>query len=309
MSQQVSGVSSHGLTGDIPVAAAPQLRQRSRRTVWLFVLPALLFQLVWGWYPVVVAFLISFTDAQPLLPSTFTGIDSYVRVWNDPLTAQSFRVSFLYAGLSIALTFVIPIIVAIFLMEMPKRAMRWMMLLWFLPISSVASTILWKYLYDTQYGLLQYIATSVLHLPQQLFLQDANQVLFWLIFPGLLLFGPGLIYMAALQSIPTSYYEAAEVEGAGLWRKIWTITLPRLRPMISMLLTFGIISSLQEFTWPQIMTGGGPEGASRTVVMYLYSYIQFQRFSDATALSIYLFLVILAIVIIFRILVKEDPDA
>lgn len=309
MLKQVIGVSSRGSTTVSQTTTMHTHKRRSRLTVWLFLLPALLFQLIWGWYPVVVAFLISFTDAQPLLPSTFTGLESYIRVWNDPLTAQSFRVSFLYTGMNLALTFIIPIIVAIFLMEMPPWAMRWMMLLWFLPISSVASTILWKYLYDTQYGLFEYVATHVFHLTPQAFLNDTNQVLFWLIFPGILLFGPGLIYMSVLQSVPRSYYEAAEVEGAGIWRKIWTITLPRLRPIIAMLLTFGIISSLQEFTWPQIMTAGGPEGASRTVVMYLYSYIQFQHFSDATALSIYLFLIIMTIVIAFRFIVKEDPDA
>jgi multiple sugar transport system permease protein len=206
------------------------------------------------------------------------------------------------------LTFLIPIIIAILLMEMPPRVMRWMMLLWFLPLSPIASTILWKYLYNTQYGLFQNIATG-LGLPPQPFLSDPNQVLFWLIFPGLLLFGPGLIYMASLQGIPTSYYEAAEVEGAGFWRKIWTISFPRLRPVISIMLTFGIIATLQEFNWPQIMTGGQPLGASRTVVMYLYSYIRSQRYADATALSIYLFIVIMLIVVLFRWFYKEDPDA
>jgi multiple sugar transport system permease protein len=183
------------------------------------------------------------------------------------------------------------------------------MLLWFLPLSSIASTILWRYVYDNQIGVFEYIATSILHLPHQLFLDDPNQVLFWLVFPGILLFGPGLFYMASLQSIPSSYYEAAEVEGAGFWRKIWTISLPRLRPVISVLLTYAIIASLQEFNMPYILTGGEPEGASRTVVMYLYSYIQNLRYSDATALAIYLFAAIMTVVIIFRVFFKEDPDA
>src|SRR5690606_10530071 len=113
-------------------------------------------------------------------------------------------------------------------MEMPRRHMRWMMLLWFLPLSGIASTILWRYLYNAQYGLFQYIATDIFGMDPQPFLNSGDQVIFWLIFPGLLLFGPGLIYMAGLQGIPQSYYEAAEAEGASCWRKIWTITLPRL---------------------------------------------------------------------------------
>ncbi len=290
-------------------AVAPrELSRRSRLERWLFLIPAFLFQLIWGWYPLIVAFVLSFTNARVRGPITFTGLQSYQRMWNDPLVAQAFRVTFTYAGLSIVLTFIIPIIVAILLMEMPPRRLRWMMLLWFLPLSGIANTILWRYFYNAQYGLVQFLVTS-LGFPPQRFLNDPDQVLFWLIFPGILLFGPGLIYMAALQSIPASYYEAAEIEGAGFWRKIWTISLPRLRPVISMLLTFAIIGSLQEFYWPQIMTNGDPGGASRTVVMYMYSLWQNLRFADSTALAIMLFAVIMAITIVYRTLFKDDPDA
>lgn len=309
MSSQVTSATANEDVTSIQGATGHTLRRRNRIEIWLFIIPAFLFQLVWGWYPFIVTFFLSLTDDQPILPSSYTGLASYFRVWNDPLVAMSFRVTFLYAGMTIALTFITPIIVAIFLMEMPPRVMRWMMILWFLPISSLASTILWKYVYNVQYGMFQYIATDVLHLPTQQFLNDPNQVIFWLVFPGFLLFGPGLIYMATLQGIPTSYYEAAEVEGAGFWRKIWTISFPRLRPVISVLLTFGIIASMQEFNWPQFLTQGEPLGASRTVVMYLYSYIQNQRYSDATALSVFLFLVLMVIIVLFRTLFKEDPDA
>jgi multiple sugar transport system permease protein len=137
-------------------------------------------------------------------------------------------------------------------------------------------------------------------------------ILFWLIFPGLLFFGPGLLYMAALQSIPQSYYEAAEIEGASFARKIWTISLPRLRPVIAMMLTFAIIGTLQEFSWPQIMTGseGQPGGAARMVVMYIYQPLlaDARRTGDATALAVLLFLVIMVITIVYRTLFKEDPD-
>ncbi len=286
-----------------------RVTRRSRLEKWLFLLPAVLFQTFWGWYPLVVAFLLSFTDARPRGPISWTGLDSYQRMFNDPLTWQAFQVTFIYAILSIVLTFMIPIFVAILLMEMPRRHMRWMMLLWFLPLSGIASTILWRYLYNAQYGLFQYIATEVLGMAPQPFLNSSDQVIFWLIFPGILLFGPGLIYMAGLQGIPQSYYEAAEVEGASFWRKIWTITLPRLRPIIAMTLTFAIIGTLQIFDWPQIMTGGQPGGASRTVVMYLYTLLNNLRYADGTALAIMLFAVIFTLTIIYRTLFREDPDA
>lgn len=289
-----------------------RLRRRSRIEIALFLIPAFLFQLTWGWYPFVITFIVSLTDAQPILPSKFTGLDSYIRVWKDPLTAEAFRTTFIYAGLMIGLTFCLPLLIAIFLMELKPRLMRWMMILWFLPISVISNTILWRYVFNTQYGLLQFIATQILHLPQQQFLNDPNQVLFWLVFPFIVAVGPGvagLAYMAALQGIPHSYYEAAEIEGASFWRKIWTISIPRLRPVIMVMLIYGIIIYMNDFSWPQIMTGGEPEGASRTVMLYLYSFIQNQRYSDAAALSVYLFIVVLVVIILLRTFFKEDPDA
>lgn len=292
-----------------PTAAAPRLSRRRRMEGHLFAVPAFLFQLSWGWYPLLMAFVISFTNARFRGPVEFTGLESYLRMWNDPLVAQSFRVTAIYAALSIGLTFVIPIFVAILLMEMPKKHIRWMMLLWFLPLSSIASTLLFRYMFNAQYGLFQFIAVDLLGLPPQPFLNSGHQVLFWLVFPGILFFGPGLIYMATLQGIPESYYEAAEIEGAGFWRKMWTISLPRMRPVISMLLIFAIIGTSQVFEFPLIMTGGGPGGASRTVVIYLYDLLRSLRYADATALGVFLFVITMVLVIIQRRFFREDPDA
>ncbi|MGW0228851.1 carbohydrate ABC transporter permease [Actinopolymorpha singaporensis] len=289
-------------------AATPRLSRRRRLEGALFVTPAFLFQLSWGWYPLLMAFVISFTNARFRGPVEFTGLTSYLRMWRDPLVGEAFKVTAIYTVLSIGLTFMIPVVVAILLMEMPRRHIRWMMLLWFLPLSGIASTLLFRYMFNAQYGLFQWVATEVLHLSPQPFLNSGNQVLFWLVFPGILFFGPGLIYMATLQGIPASYYEAAEIEGAGFWRKIWTISLPRLRPVISMLLIFAVIGSSQAFEFPLIMTGGGPGGASRTVVMYLYELMRSLRYADATALGVFLFVVTMVLVVIQRRFFREDPD-
>jgi multiple sugar transport system permease protein len=284
-----------------------KLSRRGRREISCFLIPAFLFQFIWGWYPLLVAFGLSFTSAKIRGANKFVGLENYVRVWNDPLVAKAFSVTLIYAGLSIVLTFLIPIFVAILLMEMPPRTMRWMMLLWFLPLSGISSTILWRYFYNPDVGILQQIIIG-LGLPEQTFLTDPKLVLFWLIFPSILLFGPGLIYIASLQSIPTSYYEAAEIEGASFWRKIWTISLPRLRPIISMMLIFSIIASMQVYEWPRLMTDGGPGGASRTVVMYMFEYISALRLGDAVALSVYLFLIVVGLVALYNAFFKSDPD-
>ena len=117
-----------GARADETAVAVPRQSRRRRLETGLFVLPAVLFQLCWGWYPLVAAFLISFTNARIRGAVEFTGLESYSRMWHDPLTVQAFRVTAIYAALTIILTFVVPIIVAILLMEMPRHVMRWMML-------------------------------------------------------------------------------------------------------------------------------------------------------------------------------------
>jgi len=129
---------------------------------------------------------------------------------------MAFRVTLIYGILSIILTFIIPIITAILLMEMPPRTMRVMMILWFLPLSGIASTLFWQYLYNENFGIFQFIATAVLGLPPQSFLSSERWVLFWLIIPGVIMYGPGLYYIAGLQSIPKSYYEGGGGGRCGL---------------------------------------------------------------------------------------------
>jgi multiple sugar transport system permease protein len=303
MTAQVEALESQSSVANVP------RNVRTRRwQVGFFVVPAFLFQFLWGWYPMVVALFLSLTDAPIRGAMTFQGLSNYNRLLLDPLVPMAFRITLIYAGLSILLTFAIPIFVSILLLEMPPRVMRVMMLLWFLPLSGIASTLFWQYLYNEQFGVFQWIATAVLGLPAQSFLSSQNWVLFWLIVPGILLYGPGLYYMTGLQSIPRSYYEAAEIEGASFWRKIWTISLPRLRPIIAMTLLFAIIGSLQEFAFPDLLTHGGPNGASRTVVMYIMDILNHARYGDATALACMLFAAIMIITLIYRFVFKADPD-
>jgi multiple sugar transport system permease protein len=280
----------------------------NRWQYWFFAIPAIIFQFLWGWYPMVIAIFLSMTNSPIRGAITFEGFNNYSRLFADPLVGTSFQITLIYAAMSIALTFIIPIFVAILLMEMPPALMRVMMLLWFVPLSGIASTLFWQYLYNEQFGIFQFVATQIFHMPAQAFLSSERWVIFWLIFPGLLMFGPGLYYITGLQGIPKSYYEAAEIEGAGFWRKIWTISLPRLRPIISMTLLFSIIGSMQEFSFPDLMTRGGPNGASRTVVMYMFSILNNGRYGDATALAAMLFIVIMAVVLVYRAVFKDDPD-
>lgn len=290
------------------MANAPRNPKTWKLSAWMFTLPALLVQFFFGWFPVVFAFAVSVQRYFFVKAPEYVGLQNFRDVAVDPLILTAFRNTFYYAVLSIGLTFIVPIFVSILLMEMPRRTIRWMMILWFIPVASTAGIAIWKYLYHPRLGLLNGLLTT-LRLPALKWLDDPNLAMLCLVLPGLILFGPGLIYIAALQNIPEELYEAAELEGAGFFQKIRFVTLPRLRPVIAMMLIFSVIGSLQVFELPFIMTGGGPGYATTTVVMHVYNLaFNAYQLGKATALAIVLFTFIMVLIAIQRRYFKENLD-
>lgn len=276
---------------------------------WFFLLPALILVTIFGWYPCGMAFIICFQKFYLIKPSVFIGFENFRLLlffdWMVPLT---FKNTFIYTGLSLALTFLIPIIIAILLMEMRKSVVRIMMILWFIPVASMAGIVIWKYFYDPNWGLFNAILVK-LGLPKSRWLQDANLAMICLVLPGLIMFSPGLVYIASLQSIPSTLYEAAEAEGARFWQKVWYVTLPRLRPIIAVMLILSMIGNVQIFQQPFVMTGGGPNNTTMMVMLYIYR-VAFKslKYGRATALSILLFIVLISLIVLQRKYFKENID-
>lgn len=271
-------------------------------------LPALLTHTMFAWLPIGLAFIVATQKYYPADPPLYVGLQNFIDVFNDPMTLIAFSNTLKYAGLSLLFTFLPPIIVSIMLMELSDRAIRVLMLLWFLPIANTAGIVIWKYFYNVEYGLFNAVLDSLFGIELQ-WLNDKNLAMLCLVLPGLIMFGPSLIYISVLKSIPDDYYEAAELDGAGFWGKIWYVTLPRLRPVMAMMLIFHLIWSLQVFDQPFIMTGGGPGDATRTVGLYIYD-IAFANldFGKGTALAVVFFFVIMVLVILQRLFFKEDLD-
>lgn len=279
-----------------------------RRAGWLLSAPGFLIVLIFGWWPVLLSFVVAFQDYSILRPSPFVGFENFRVVLSDPLFLLSLKNTFYYSFLSIVMTFIPPIIVSILLMEMKPRIIRLMMILWFVPIGSMASIVLWKFFYNPYYGLANAMLEFV-RLPPLRWLDDPMLAMPSLILPGLLMFGPSLIYIAALQGIPVSLYETAELSGAGVWKKIWYVTLPRIRPVMAMMLILTVIGNMQVFTQPFVMTGGGPGYATTTALMRIYD-TAFRSFylGRASAHAVLLFIVIMALVTIQRTFFKENLD-
>jgi len=279
------------------------------RVAWGLSVPALILVTLWQWYPFALSFIIGFLEFHIVRPSTFVGLEHFRNlIFDDWMTPLVFLRTFEYAALSIGLTFLIPIIIAILLMEMKPQTIRIMMILWFIPMASMSGIMIWKWFYNVHFGLFNGILTF-LGLPRLKWLNDKNLAMICLVLPGLLLYGPGLIYIAMLQGIPDELYEAAELEGAKFWTKIWHITLPRLRPIIAMMLILSVSGNMSVFDTPYVMTGGGPANATKTVMLYIYdiAFTNF-KFGRATALSVLLFFVAITLIIIQRKYFKENID-
>ena len=115
-----------------------------------------------------------------------------------------------------------------------------------------------------------------------------------------------ILFLAALQDVPKDLYDAAEVDGASLWQRLWFVTLPQLRPVVSMVITLQLIASLRIFSQVYVMTNGGPASSSSSVIYYIYSTaINRQLFGYSAAVSMMLFVVILIVTMTQRLLIRE----
>ncbi|MFC9794842.1 carbohydrate ABC transporter permease [Streptomyces sp. NPDC057695] len=269
---------------------------RRNLTAHGFLIGAVLCFALFSWYPMVREFLLAFQKTESG-ESVWVGLDNFRTVFNDPAFWQAWGNTLWYTTLALVLGFVVPFFLAITINEF-QHGKSYLRLLVYLPVMlpPVAAVLLFQYLYDPGYGLLNELL-GLLHLPEQQWLQDADIAMFSLVIAStwMNMGGATLIYLAALQGIPGELYEAAELDGAGLFRKIWHVTIPQTRLILSLMLLMQIIATMQVFVEPFLLTGGaGPEGSTTTVVYLIYQYaFNFNNYGAAAALGL-LLLVLLA---------------
>jgi multiple sugar transport system permease protein len=282
---------SHAPTGG---AFARSLRRNL--TAHGFLIGAVVCFALFSWYPMIREFFLAFQKTEGG-ETTWVGLDNLTTVYHDPAFWQAWRNTLLFTVLALVLGFAVPFVVAIVINEF-HHGKGYLRLLVYLPVMlpPVASVLLFKYLYDPGYGLLNELL-RFLHLPEQQWLQDADLSMLSVVLAStwMNMGGAALIYLAALQGIPGELYEAAELDGAGLLRKIWHVTIPQTRLILSLMLLMQIISTMQVFVEPFLLTGGaGPEGSTTTVVYLIYQYaFNFNNYGAAAALGL-LLLVLLA---------------
>ncbi|MBI4924203.1 MAG: sugar ABC transporter permease [Devosia nanyangense] len=258
--------------------------------------------------PVISSFVLSFSKWDLLTPVQWIGIGNYVAAVQDPTVQQALRNTLFFIAGYLPAVVAIGLGLALLLNhKLPGRTI--FRAIYFVPVvtSWVAVSLVWKWLLNPQYGLINF-GLSLLGIKGPGWLFDPNWAM-----PGVILTTVwkdigfvAVIYLAGLQEIPENLGEAADIDGASAWQRFWTITWPMLAPTTFFVTTISLISSFQVFDQVFIMTGGGPVGATTTMVQLIYkNAFSYSQMGYASAISWILFALIFAITLAQNLLQKR----
>lgn len=261
---------------------------------YTFVSLALVGILVFRLGPMLYSLWLAFCDYNILRQPEFIGLGNFKEAFSQEIFWRSVYITFYYVLGSLPLTLTAALGAAV-LLNQKLRGMHFFRTLFYVPsvTAGVAVSILWMWVFEPQYGLLNQVLAMV-GIKGPAWLGDPAWAMPALIFMTVWQMGtPMLIFLAGLQNIPTELYEVAILDGASAWRKFKSITLPLLSPSIFLNIVMGVINSFQVFEKVYIMTGGGPVNSTLVYVMYLYrNAFQFLRMGYGAALAWLLFVVI-----------------
>lgn len=292
------------------IARRPPLRQYAMAV--MFLLPALVLFSMFSWWPIAQTFVISFQEysLDPDVPSRWVGLENFreVLVVDGDISATAWWNVIVFVVLGLIVGYIVPVVLAIAINEM-RHCNSFFRIAYYIPavLPLVVVTIMWKYIYTPDEGLLD-----------SLFKWVGLEPVGWLINKGTAMLalvimatwkGAGatmLIYLAALQSVPSDLYEAAELDGAGIRQRVRHITIPHLLPMMLVLGILQVIGTFQVFTEPFIMTKGGPARGTYTVLMYIYDkMLRDYNYGQASAMGLLLFLVLLGLTVVYALVVRR----
>lgn len=263
----------------------------------LLTAPVVLAFLYFTWGPIVSGVILSFQSNNFVSEGKWVGLENFTYVLNDPLLGKALLNTFYLTALTVVFGFPLPLFLAIFVAEVRRRRPAFMVLA-YLPVvvPPTAGILLWRtFYYPDSTGLFNALLSGI-GLGPIGWLQDQAAAM-----PSLVLYsiwagtgGTMIIFVAALTGVRTDLYEAAELDGAGVWRRVWHVTFPQIRGIILVLLLLQVIGTLQVFTEPYLFTDGGPVNSTVTVMLliYRYAFTGGGDFGAATALSVILALIL-----------------
>jgi multiple sugar transport system permease protein len=279
------------------------LALKEERAFYLFISPWIIGLVIFTAGPLVGSLILSFTSYNMASLPRFIGINNYKELIYDPLVRRSLLITTYYTVLSVPLGMTLALALAVVLNQR-LPALGVYRTIFYLPsiVPAVASALLWQWLLNPEFGIVNYFLYKFFEIrgPQWFYSES------WVI-PSLALmslWGVGnwiVIYLASLQGVPTTLYEAARIDGASSWTMFFKITLPVISPTLLFTLVTGIISAFQVFTQVYVITGGmgGPNYSSHVLTLYIYrTGFKDYRMGYASSMAWILFLIVLILSLI-----------
>jgi ABC-type sugar transport system permease subunit len=274
----------------------------ARRGLWgyFFLIPSVGILLIFRIIPMFQAAYLSLTNYDLFTPPEFAGLVNYADLIKDPVFHQSVKASATYVIGSVIPVWIISLGLAMLILAAP-RFRGFFRTSIFIPVvmSAVVVAILWRFLYF-RLGMVNTLL-GYLGIPAVPWLTTPKTALLSIILIGIWRAAPYfmVIFTAGLQAIPEEYYEAGKIDGTNAWTEFWHLTLPLLRPTILLVVVMSVIVALKVFAVPQLMTNGGPAGATEVVPLRIYkTAFEFFDMGKASAMSMFLF----AVMMIFSVI-------
>jgi multiple sugar transport system permease protein len=280
---------------------------RSVPVAWCFVAPALLVIVVFFFVPVLAALALSLTDFDIYALADgrnlrVVGLGNYAQLLQTPLFWRAFGNTLYFVAVGVPLTIAVSFGTALLLHSRLVRFQAFFRTALFAPVVTtlVAVAVIWRYLYNPHYGLLNY-ALGRIGLPPVDWLGDPRWAM-----PAIILFAVWknfgynmIIILTGLQSIPEPLYEAARIDGASTWRQFRHVTLPMLAPIVAMVNVLTVAGYFQLFAEPYVMTQGGPLQSTVSVLYFMYEEgFKWWNLGSASAVAFLLFVFIFAVTVL-----------
>ncbi|EOS73880.1 hypothetical protein C819_03437 [Lachnospiraceae bacterium 10-1] len=272
------------------------LVRRETRSAWLFLLPNMIFFVGFVIIPMILCIYTSFFDSTmgKDAQDTFIGFKNYVELWKDPIFVRSLKNTFVIVIVSVPVVCIFSLWVAALIYKMKGPILSSFRCIFYLPVvtGSVAVTVVWKWMFNNYYGIFNYIGKGMGLIDNNINWLGDERFALWCIILILLTTSVGqpiVLYVSALGNVDVSLVEASEVDGATHLQQFWKIKWPLIMPTTLYILVITTINSFQCFALIQLLTSGGPNHSTDTVMYYIYySAFKLYRYGYGNAMGVVL---------------------
>ena len=279
---------------------SPELRRRETIAGYLFLLPSLIFFIGFVVVPMVMCVVTSFFDANMNMntPDKFIWFNNYIELWKDPVFLKALKNTFIIVLVSVPFTCIFSLWVASAIYKMKEGLLSFFRIVFYLPVvtGSVAVTVVWKWMYNNYYGIFNYILKNTGIIDKNInWLGDPRFALGCIILILLTtsVGQPIVLYVSALGNVDNSLVEASEVDGANNLQVFWRIKWPQIMPTTLYILVITTINSFQCFALIQLLTSGGPNNSTMTIMYYIYyNAFKLYRYGYGNAMGVILAIII-----------------